>query len=94
MTRGHKLARLAGVVVGLGMAAVPAAAIVSPPGSSYTWAQPGTAPIITQGAQPPAWIPIGPAAAFHPVSGYAWAQPGTAPVITQDAQPPAWIPIA
>jgi hypothetical protein len=94
MTRGLKLATLAGIVVGFGVAAVPAAAIPSTPGSAYAWAQPGTAPVSTPNAQPPAWIPIGATAAFQPVSDYAWMQPGTAPVATPNAQPPAWIVVA
>ena len=54
MTRGHKLA-LAGVVVGLGLAAAPAVA-AAPPVFDYAW------------SQPPASVPIGPVKAFHPVS--------------------------
>jgi len=93
MTSGSKLAILAGAVVGLGIAPVPPA-MSSPAGSAYVWAQPGTAPVSTPHAQPPAWIPIGPVTAFHPVSGYTWAQPGTATVSAAHAQPPARIPIA
>jgi hypothetical protein len=61
MTRGHKLA-LAGVVVGLGLAAAPAVA-AAPPVFDYVW------------SQPPASVPIGPVKAFHPASAYHWVQP-------------------
>ena len=81
MTRGLKLA-LGGVVVGLGLAAAPAATSAAPQGFDYVW------------SQPPASVPIGPVKAFHPVSSYQWVQPGTAPVTTAHAQPPARIPIA
>ena len=73
------------------------AATLLPPGSSYIWAQPGTAPVSTPFAQPPAWIPLA-----APTSGavpgvvdlaYAWAQPGTAPVNLPFAQPPASVPL-
>jgi hypothetical protein len=81
MTRGLELA-LAGVVVGLGLALVPAASSAATPGFDYLW------------SQPPASVPIGPVRAFHPVSAYHWAQPGTARVTTKQAQPPARIPVA
>ena len=55
MTRGLKLA-LGGVVVGLGLAAAPAATSAAPQGFDYVW------------SQPPASVPIGPVKAFHPVS--------------------------
>jgi hypothetical protein len=91
MTRG--LIALAGVVVGLALAAAPAVA-VQPPGAGYVWAQPGCVHVANPCTEPPAWVPIGPAAAYRPVAVYHWAQPGTAPVTTADAQPPAWVPIA
>jgi hypothetical protein len=61
MTRGRKLA-LAGVVVGLGLAAAPAATAALP-GFDYAW------------SQPPPSVPIGPEQAFQPVSAYHWVQP-------------------
>lgn len=65
-----------------------------PPGSSYTWVQPGTAIVSTPFAQPPAWIfAFATRSASLPLSSYAWAQPGAAIVSTPFAQPPAWIPI-
>ena len=86
--------------------ALPAASIVAlalaaggsstgPPGATYGWGQPGCAPVTIPCAQPPASVPIAPAAvvvAPLPGSTYEWAQPGTAPVDTPSAQPPAWIP--
>jgi len=64
------------------------------PGSSYAWAQPGTAIVSTPFAQPPAWIfAFATPSAPRPLSSYVWAQPGTAIVVTPFAQPPAWIPI-
>jgi hypothetical protein len=94
MSQQRSFATLVGLLVALCVAAAPAAANSSLPGSGYAWAQPGTAHVSTPHAQPPSWIPIGSVPAFHPVSGYAWAQPGTAPVTTPGAQPPSWIPIA
>ena len=91
MSSAHRIAALAGAVVGLGL---PALAVAAPslPGSGYAWGQPGTAPVDTPCAQPPAWVPIcqAPASSIPP-SDYHWAQPGTAPVTTPDAEPPASI---
>ena len=74
--------------------ALSSAAIASPPGSDYPWAQPGTAARATN-VQPPARIPIAPAwqAMTRPGSAYLWAQPGAAVVQVSHAQPPAWVPI-
>jgi len=72
-----------------------AAAAGAPPGASYPWAQPGTAPQPSSLTQPPAWIPITSAARLPAVAGssYEWAQPGTAPVSSTYTQPPASVPI-
>ena len=75
------------------LASAPAVAVSVPPGSTYAWGQPGTAPVTVPFAQPPAWIPIATTIPSPPASGYAWGQPGAAPVSTPFAQPPAWIPI-
>jgi hypothetical protein len=90
MTRG--LFVLAAVVLGLTLGSAPVAAVAPLPGADYVWAQPGTALVNNPHAQPPAWVPIGPVAAFQPVSTYHWAQPGTAPVETANAQPSASVP--
>lgn len=81
--------------VGLAFAFAVAHASAAPPASSYTWGQPGCAPVVVPCAQPPAGVPTAPAAVEPPVtagSDYAWAQPGTAPVEVPLGQPPAWIP--
>ena len=88
------LAVPAAVVFGLAFGSAPVATVSSPPGAGYVWVQPGTALVSHPGAQPPAWVSIGPVTAFHPVSAYRWAQPGTAPVAAPHAQPPASVPIA
>ena len=61
----------------------------NPAGTGYLWAQPGTAPVNVPMAQPPAWIPITPAAVVTTIPGsdYPWAQPGTAPVTVPFGQP-------
>ena len=74
------------------LASAPAFGSAVPPGSSYVWSQPGTAPVSVPFAQPPAWILGAFAPTLPPTSSYGWGQPGTAPVNTPDAQPPAWIP--
>ncbi|HXY80095.1 MAG TPA: hypothetical protein VEH55_01890 [Gaiellaceae bacterium] len=87
------LALPAPLIVALALAAGGSSA--APPGATYGWNQPGCAPVVVPCAQPPASVPIAPAAvvvAPVPGSSYAWAQPGTAPVNTPSAQPPAWIP--
>ena len=86
------LALPAPLIVALALAAGGSSA--APPGATYGWGQPGCAPVVVPCAQPPAGVPIAPAAVVAPVVGssYAWAQPGTAPVNAPSAQPPAWIP--
>ena len=74
-----------------------ALASTSLPGSDYHWAQPGTAPVTTPSAQPPASIPIAASTRIPTAaglgSGYQWAQPDTAPV-TPSGEPPALVPTA
>lgn len=71
------------------------AAIGAPPGASYPWTQPGTAPPAATCTQPPASVPIVPVTPAAPVPGcsYEWAQPGTYALQTAVTQPPAWVPI-
>ena len=38
----------------------PVRVVTAVPGCSYDWAQPGAASRTTNGAQPPAWVPIAP----------------------------------
>jgi hypothetical protein len=83
------------VASALAAAAVALSATGAPP-VTYQWQQPGTAPVTTPFAQPPAWIPLAelPATPAAAAGGYQWQQPGTAPVTTPSAQPPVWIPLA
>jgi len=76
------LAALAAAVSALSAAGASAS---MPPGASYAWAQPGTAPVTTPFAQPA--IPTASAVAPWAGMSYAWAQPRTAPVTTPFAQP-------
>jgi hypothetical protein len=62
-----------------------AAALGSPPGTGYDWAQPGCAPAKTCCTQPS--FALGYFVLNAPAADYAWAQPGTAPVTTPHAEP-------
>jgi hypothetical protein len=70
------------------LAAPAVGATGAPPGSSYQWQQPGSAPVYTPSAQPQLALAVSPLVGLHYASSsYAWAQPGTAPVSVPDAQP-------
>jgi hypothetical protein len=86
------LLELAMMVAALIFASV--AVALASQGSSYSWAQPGTAPVSTPFAQPPARI-LSPAAARVSAvalsSGYVWAQPGAVSASAPSAQLPVGV---